>query len=1113
MKLSRLGWLALFSACVLYGQAELATITGVVTDPAQGLMPGVTVTVRNTDTNISHTLATNERGYFTVTDLPPGPYELTASKTGFAAYRETRIVLETGETLRSDVRLQVGSVAETVTVTADPAPLNTENGAIKGDVIVYSEIEDMPLNGRNFTDLTYTVPGVVSNAQGGSGGIIAVNGARSDSTSYYVEGFGDTNKRGTLAQLNPNIDAIQEFKMEVSGYSAEYGRMAGGVINVVLRSGTNQYHGSLFEYFRNNIFAARAFFSANNLDLNQNQWGGIITGPVRIPKLYNGHDRTFFMLSEESAREVWGQNELGNVPTALERAGNFSQVVSNTGQAVVLKNPLNGNAPFPGNMIPTSMFNPIAINLAQFYPLPNVNIAQNNYQAFAKNISNWDSFVFKVDERISDKDSLSVNFGKRFTRNNTPWAGSNLGIFQAHTRDDREAGGLIYRHMFSPALLMEWNAGMSRGATFGTLTPTSGGVYTGSQLGIQGSTTDPRLEGFPWVRPTNYLSLGYNQNDPSSVYITDIQGGGKFTWIKAGHIVKWGFTVSRNRYAQPDVTNARGTITPTGSWTGDAFADLMLGMLNASTITAQTAPNYMLFSNYGSFINDDWKITRSLTLNLGLRYEINTPPTDAWGRMSNFIPSLGKIVVASTSAVPNFAQLAAQAGLTNLVGTASQYGLPQSLVYPDYKCFAPRLGFAWRPFGGMRTVLRGGYGMFYTGTELNSVRVALDDNYPFVVAKSFARVTTNPSALSLANPWPQALATLTGTTTTSGYQLHAPLGYLQSYNLTLERELGKGLVLETAYVGSKGTHLSREYNLNMPVRSIPWYMANGTNFPAAYPQLSTITYYDFGSNSIYSAGRFTLRKRATNGVFYSLNYSYSKSIDYASQLATSSTGGFAQALDPRNLRLERARSDFDRGHVVTAVFSQQLPVGRGKHLLPDAGRLLNGIVGGWQLAANMIFETGAPFTVEDSSINQNIGQSIRPNRIFSGYKPLGAGKRGVNYPWYAPSAFATVPGCISRTNCSPDQYGFMPFAPGNSGRGILDGPGMQNINLNLLKNWYMGERKRVQFRWEVFNVFNHANFLLPDRNFNETAAGYVSDQQASGSGGPRIMQFALRYEF
>jgi hypothetical protein len=188
-------------------------------------------------------------------------------------------------------------------------------------------------------------------------------------------------------------------------------------------------------------------------------------------------------------------------------------------------------------------------------------------------------------------------------------------------------------------------------------------------------------------------------------------------------------------------------------------------------------------------------------------------------------------------------------------------------------------------------------------------------------------------------------------------------------------------------------------------------------------------------------------------------------------------------------------------------------VGRGRRLLPDAGRLLNGIAGGWQLAANMIFETGPPFTVEDSSVNQNIGESIRPNRITSGYDPSGVGKRGVDYPWFAPSAFATVPGCIGRTNCSPDQYGFLPFAPGNSGRNILDGPGMQNINVSLLKSWYMGERKRVQFRCEVFNIFNHANFLLPDRNFNETAAGYVSDQQASGSGGPRILQFALRYEF
>lgn len=425
------------------------------------------------------------------------------------------------------------------------------------------------------------------------------------------------------------------------------------------------------------------------------------------------------------------------------------------------------------------------------------------------------------------------------------------------------------------------------------------------------------------------------------------------------------------------------------------------------------------------------------------------------------------------------------------------------------------MGFAWRPFDSNKMVIRGGYGIFYTGDELNDVRLDLDDNFPFAITNSYSRVAATVNALTMANPWPQALSVLGGTTTTYAYELHAPIGYLQSYNLTLEREIGRGMVFEAAFVGSKGTHLSRQYNLNQPFRSIAFYEKFGTGFPTLFPQLSTITAFDFSANSIYNAGQFSLTRRFTNGYFFRINYTYSKSIDEASQFSGASDGGFAQALDPRNLGLERARSDWDRGHIVTATFSYQLPVGHGRKYLGSMNRWGEGVLGGWQLSGNMIFETGQPFTIEDSSVNANIGESTRPNRIATGYDYSGIGKRGVDFPWYSPSAFVAVPSCASRTNCSPDQYGFLPFADGNSGRNILDGPGMQNIDLSLMKNWLLseGSRKRFQFRWEVFNIFNHANFQLPDRDFNETAAGYISSTQASGSGGPRIMQFALRYDF
>jgi hypothetical protein len=439
--------------------------------------------------------------------------------------------------------------------------------------------------------------------------------------------------------------------------------------------------------------------------------------------------------------------------------------------------------------------------------------------------------------------------------------------------------------------------------------------------------------------------------------------------------------------------------------------------------------------------------------------------------------------------------------------------LPQSLQYTNYRGIAPRVGLAWRPLGTDHTVIRTGYGIFHSGFILNDLRNGLDNTFPIVLAQNFAHTQNKPDSLPLANPWPQAIATLAGTTTAAGIQLHPPNQYMQSYNFTVEHEIGHNAVLEVAYVGSKGTHLGRQYNINQPFRSIANYEQFGTNLPVPFPPLGTITYWDFNANSIYNAGQITLRRQATGGFFYRLNYSYSKSIDNASQLSGASTGGYAQAIDARNLRLERARSDWDRGHVVQANFSWPVPIGAGKKLFVDSGKVLNGFIGSWTLAGNAIFETGPPFTVEDSSINANLGESNRPNRLATGNNPPGTGRKGVDFPWYTPGAFVPTATCASRTNCSPDQYGFIPFVPGNSGRNILDGSGTQNINLSLLKRWTVREQKWIQFRWEVFNIFNHPNFLLPNRNYNETSAGYLNDVQASGQGGPRIMQFALRYEF
>jgi outer membrane receptor protein involved in Fe transport len=610
------------------------------------------VTIRNADTNVPRSVLTNNDGVFTIVNLNPGNYELTAMKEGFHTFRQSGIGLQVGQTLRSDLSLEVGSVTETISVTAAVATLNTENGTIKGDVIVQEEIQDIPLNGRDFTELALLVPGVVPNAQGGAGSFASINGARGDNTNFVVDGFDDRNIRGAAAQFRPNIDAMQEFKMEVSGYSAEYGKMAGGILNMVLKTGGNRLHGSLFEYFRNDKFDARAYFDTEKLGFDQNQFGGTVTGPLRIPKLYEGRDRTFFLWSWESYRQSWGQTKRGNVPTALERVGDFSETVNNAGARINVRDPFAGNTPFAGNVIPASRFDPVALKLMPYFPLPNRTAPGNNYQASANNVNHWDSFLGKVDHRFDSNNSMAVRFGKRFGRSNAPWAGSNLGIFQNDVRDDRELGGVDFTHMFTPAFLVEGRFGVSRNASREKII--SDGRDTAVELGMVGSTHDPLLRGFPLVNVTNYLSLGYANNEPVQYFVTDWQYGVKFTWIKNRHALKFGANYARYQFNQPYFNNSRGSMTANGVWTGggtatngNAIGDLLLGLLNSSSNTTQINRNYMREQGLGLFINDDWKVTRRLTLNLGLRYELELPLYDKYDRMTNFIPELGKIVIAS----------------------------------------------------------------------------------------------------------------------------------------------------------------------------------------------------------------------------------------------------------------------------------------------------------------------------------------------------------------------------------------------------------------------------------------------------------------------------------
>jgi hypothetical protein len=1055
-------------------QTPSATLVGRIVDASHAGVPGAAIKVRDVNTNEVRTAESQPDGQYTISNLPPGAYDVTIEKSGFKQLRESNLELQVEQTARLDAQLEVGMASQSVEVKADVPLLNTETSS-RGDVISSHEISDMPLNGRDFNDLAFLVAGVQPAEQGGKGSPYVMNGARADASNVVIDGLNDQNPRDAGAQARPPLDSLQEFRLQTSGYSAEYGRLAGGVVNMVLKSGGNQVHGSVFEFLRNDFFDAPNVFDAGKSELRRNQFGATIGGPVTIPKLYSGRDRTFFLVSWESFRQVQGTNSLGVVPSDLERQGNFSQTRDATGKLILLKDPLatgsctatNASACFLNNTIPGSRFSTISQQLLSLYPSPNLT-GPNNSIVNVSAPDNYDSFVFKVDQRLSDKDNLAVRALKRWETSTNAFSGSPVGTFGATTDTAQSLYGLSETRVFTPGLINEFRVGLTR-TTDAELSAHSGTNWA-AKYGIPGTTTDPSLEGFPKFAITGYETFGDSTTNPIRYAVNDYNLNDVVTWNKGKHSLKIGGDILRVQYFQPTNSNFNGTFTFNGKSTNNGFADFLLGFMSSTSRKIGTVTNHIYSTAYGAFVQDDYKVLPNLTLNLGLRYEIQKMPYEKDGQMSNYVPSIGKALIAGTTNIPNWQAIVANAGLTGFVALASDYGLPKSLVNTNYDNFAPRIGFAWRPFGNNRTVVRSGYGVFYTGSRLSAIRTDLTGGFPFSIAQSFTGSASNPTLLTLANPFPASLTKVSGVTTANGYEVNPPSPYLESWNFTIERDLGMGVGLEVGYAGSKGTHLGRKYDVNQELRT-------PTLTSRQYPGFGDIQYYSFGFNSSYNSGTVTVRRRFSHGLLFRTNYTYGKSIDDNSGLNYAGDGGFQGAQDSRNLLSERGRSDFDIRHVFSMNFAWQIPLRQ------------NLLVRGWQINGSGTAYSGQPFTPQLSGPSIDLAQATRPDRTANGALPNPSA--GL---WFATSAFVTVPDTA--------------FRFGNSGRNILDGPGTVAINLALAREFRIGERNRVKFRWETFNTTNHANFQLPNVTLDKANAGTIIATKPA-----RVMQLGLCYQF
>ena len=1057
----------LILASSAFAQTPTASVVGRVTDPSGAVLPGVTVVITNPDTNRSSEAVTNGDGDYTILFLNPARYVLEASLAGFRTYKRSVFTLEVEQTMRLDARMELGELTETVNVTEAAPMLNTET-SVRGDVTTKAEITELPLADRSFANLAF-LTGSVTPKTDGADGAFAVNGARADNAGFLLDGMNNTQRRNTNALMNPSVEGVQEFKMMTSGFSAEYGRYAGGMLSVVTKSGTNRLRGSAFGFVRDDALDAKGYFEPEKSDLSRQQFGATAGGPLVIPGLYDGRNRTFFMATWESLRSTAGQTQLQLVPTPAMLKGDFTGAKNAAGQPISIIDPLT-KQPFPNNQIPANRLNPVALNLVEFYPAPNLSgDSLYNYAAQGTGTDSYDNFSIKVDHALGATDRLSGSFFYRPSDSCDPLGNKGqLPYFGTCNPTVQLLTYAKYLKTISSSMFLEASVNFSR-RTNNEHWPESGTKDWAAETGFYGTSTDPIASGPPNTTITGYATIGVINAAPKIWEYENRQATVNLSWVRGRHSMKMGGDFLRYDYLNDAWNDTRGRVAAQGAWTGHPVADFMLGYLQSTRRAMGPAGPHDRVYNFSTFIQDDFRLTPSLTLNLGLRYDRFNQPVEVRGAMANFIPEFAKVVAAGYGNLTQeeFTNSITAVGLAPYVVMASDVGLPDSIVKPDNNDFAPRIGFAWRVSDKATTVVRGGYGIFY-GTDSLYRMDDYSQVFPYAITQTFSRLTSDPTVLTLSNPWPISRVGYAGVTSWYGRATTSPnTQYLQSWNLSAEHELRTGTIVELAYAGSKGTFLPRRYDINQPSLD-----------PSAvrpYPAFGSIMVIANGSNSIYHSGQVSLRQRIANELFVRMSYTYARSLDESSNTGGVLQYNFPQAQNPNDLHAEWGRSDFDMRH---AFAGSVIWTPKATHWLARD----------WQFGATWQIYSGLPFTPKVATSNVS-GVTFRPDRIGAGTVSDPTANR-----WYNVADFPVVPA---------GAYRF-----GNSGRNILSGPGTTLINASVSKRFRFAGTRALQLRLEAFNLPNVVNLGLPENNVDLPTAGAIRSEK-----GMRTMQVGIRFEF
>ena len=1043
-------------------QGQFGQITGVIADPSGSGIVGANVTVSNQQTGVQIKSVTNSDGNYTVTSLVPGVYQVVASKAGFQSLTQTGIQLDVSQTARIDITLQLGQVNQQVEVKASGVLLQTESAAI-GNVVPQSGVVDLPLNGRNYLQLATLVPGTSSAGIGQqSFGLptnnLNVNGMRSSATAYVIDGADVMEQFNSGTPYTPPPDAIQEFRVETNNMTAQYGG-GGAILNVVLKSGTNKFHGVAYDFLRNNALDARNFFAATNPELRQNQFGAALGGPIK-------RDKLFFFVDYQGTRIRDGQTFNSVVPTAAQRAGDFSGLPQ-------LTNPANG-LPLANNQVPSSGLSPQASYFLKFIPLPNT--AGGTYVQTVPGSNDVDQYDIRVDYQVRPEDVLTFSFsqqrGSTFTPGPFPLNGATSGPNQG------EFTNLGWNHTFGATLVNQAhvsyarNTGYETGQGIGTNYTEQAGIGGFEQTSIA-YPGPPQLtiSGYSNVNGYGFLPLGqiynhYNVGDLVS------KVAGKHT-IQLGGDARWydGFNYNG--------AHSRGAFTFTGVYTGDSFADFLYGL----PFQGQRTFPRNLFGNYqrnqALFVQDTWKVTPRLTVVGGFRWDLIHPNTYLNNTYASTNPVTNQIIVASNSQgqINTQAQQVTEIVLPlfqSLIVPSSKAGLPNSLVHTDWHAFAPRLGLAYQP--GHNFVIRAGYGIFYPLTQGNQQVSTGIVNPPFIVDELSNFNTTPVPTKTLANMFPPSSSGAFALTPPSFFQINPtqPDPYIQEWNFALQKSIGQALSLQAAYVGSKGTDLTFSLPINIPA---PGPGAIQANRPNTF--FSGGNYLSNDGTSSYNALQLTAETRAWRGLYLLASYTWGKSMDNQSG---DDQGSPVQ--DPANVRNEWAVSDSNIKSRFTMASTYQLP------LLGNRAGWVRNLLGGWSLSNIITLQTGPVFTPTIATDPANTGTTQRPNQVGNG-----ALANPTIDDWFDVSAFAV-----------PALYTY-----GNSARNVLTGPGLKDWDFGLFKSFalpHLWEQARLQFRGEFFNFTNTAPFGLPVTNIQSAAAGKILS-----AGAPRIVQVSLKLYF